>query len=79
MLGCGPITDLFDDAGEELLLETVKGDDKVDECDLDTDGRQVVRVAHRRRHVQAAWQRIRLLRISHNLIWPTRVTIPYRW
>lgn len=51
------LTDLFDDAGEELLLKGVEGDSEVDECHLDADGWQVVRVAEGRRQVQSGMEK----------------------
>lgn len=46
------ITYLSDNSRQELFLEAVECDSKVDNVDLDVDRREIVGVGYRSRHVQ---------------------------
>lgn len=47
------ITYLSDNSRQELFLEAVECDSKVDNVDLDVDRREIVGVGYRSRHVQS--------------------------
>lgn len=46
------ITYLSDNSRQELFLEAIECDSKVDNVDLDVDSREIVGVGYRSRHVQ---------------------------